>query len=888
MTALFNFDKFNTITGVLEDTYTEISFAQLKTQAAAASGTVAGKTTIQAFQITSDGSTTGTGTLQYKDSSSTWATISNFATVWLSKTGVSIDGSSIASDSSNLNLRWKAAADANNADTDGSGAAVNGTGLITAFSAQAATSLYGTPALSAVAVKADVLAINDAPTLTSVSTFANAHTGVGYAFNLADLKAKADDTDVDNTDAQLTLKIDALNVTSGTNGGTLKYGVTNNGSAVTSATDGAVLYSGTWYVAGADSVEADTEITSSDVLIWTPKTSLTAGDTNKAFTVTAWDGQLESVAPAVQVNFNIINDTPVLTLDGTNLAAVVSPVKAANTLAILDADAATNGGTLIGTSLNASNTPVSDANDDTMTVTLSVLVGDLTITGFTTDEDAATDLTFNEFNGSTTDGTAAADMSFTGTVAAVNAAIASLKYHQADSVDDQLTITVHDDVDTTTIATKVVSLQIGTDDGAPPVYNFAANETIAQLIPGRTYATMTDPLFIGDADAPSNSVTANNVALTISGSIVLTDWTNGSVGHTLTLGDTYTDNLLGDKIQFMDSSTLQYAANASAKSVLYGTANSDHLILRADDETYGGTLKGYAGADKLEGSATRDVLYGGDGADTLIGYNGNDYLNGGAGADTFVFDDEDGTDVIAGFEVGGGTQDLISAGDSAKVSIAQSGADTLVTFTDGTGSVRLMNVKNTDITSDDFAYTTNVPVISRVIVGTADADTTTDFSDLLTSEGSDTIIGGAGADAITLGDSHMGNKVIQYNANSDSTVGDVDVVSNLVLNAGTKDTIDLPSIAGTLAVVASQAAGVAATGLTGAALNGLLNSTNGTLTHKFGGTNTNVAVLTTSDESAKTFLAIDLDGDGAFTVSSDMLIEVTGATLTSVTNASFV
>jgi hypothetical protein len=73
-------------------------------------------------------------------------------------------------------------------------------------------------------------------------------------------------------------------------------------------------------------------------------------------------------------------------------------------------------------------------------------------------------------------------------------------------------------------------------------------------------------------------------------------------------------------------------------------------------------------------------------------------------------------------------------------------------------------------------------------------------------------------------------------------------------------------------------------------LNTLLNSTNGTLSNDFTGTSgsaaINAALLTTTDY--RTFLVVDVNGTGTFTTAADMLIEITGSTLTSVTTASFV
>jgi hypothetical protein len=131
-----------------------------------------------------------------------------------------------------------------------------------------------------------------------------------------------------------------------------------------------------------------------------------------------------------------------------------------------------------------------------------------------------------------------------------------------------------------------------------------------------------------------------------------------------------------------------------------------------------------------------------------------------------------------------------------------------------------------------------------------------------------------------------GNDVVKYTATTDSTVGSIDWVKDLTLNAGAADTIDLTvSVA---AVVASQASNLASSGLTESAINGLLNVTNGTLTNKLSAAagGLDVAILTTTD--TKTYLVVDADDSGTFTTAADMLIEITGSTLTSVTTASFV
>jgi hypothetical protein len=369
------------------------------------------------------------------------------------------------------------------------------------------------------------------------------------------------------------------------------------------------------------------------------------------------------------------------------------------------------------------------------------------------------------------------------------------------------------------------------------------------------------------------------------GNLVLTH-TIDVTPKTLTL-EGYTGDLKGDKIQFLDGSTLQYedgsTGGSPAKSVLYGTANPDHLIL-ATASIAGGTLKGYMDDDKLEGSAGRDVLYGGDGDDRIVGYGGNDYLNGGHGDDTFVFKtNNDGSDVIADFTSG---SDKLYLPFTPSVVVSQSGSDTLITI-DPNNSIRLMGVDSTNnnngtitsaITLANFElYGINTINISSILVGTPGVDS------ILAGPGSDTIIGGLGADSIDIDDDVDGDVVIKYNTSRESTLDSVDTITGLVLNGNSADRIDLPSV-GTLAVIALQPSSLASSALTEQNINILVGTgvsvTDGTqvLENKFaGGGNTDVAVLTTTDDS-KTFLAIDLDGNGAFSAATDMLIEITGAT----------
>jgi hypothetical protein len=115
--------------------------------------------------------------------------------------------------------------------------------------------------------------VNDAPTLTTISTISSAVKNTAFTISYATLAGAADEADVDG-DA-LSFRIEAVS------GGTL----TKNSAAVT----------------------AGTLLASGESLAWTPATNATG--TLAAFTVKAYDGALAS-STAVQVNVSVAASVP--------------------------------------------------------------------------------------------------------------------------------------------------------------------------------------------------------------------------------------------------------------------------------------------------------------------------------------------------------------------------------------------------------------------------------------------------------------------------------------------------------------------------------------------------------------------------------------------------
>lgn len=93
-------------------------------------------------------------------------------------------------------------------------------------------------------------------------------------------------------------------------------------------------------------------------------------------------------------------------------------------------------------------------------------------------------------------------------------------------------------------------------------------------------------------------------------------------------------------------------------------------------------------ANKIYGSEEDDFISAGKGKDTVEGNDGNDTIDGGAGKDLFLFDEDNGSDVITDFttadkiQIVGGTSDNVSATVAANGNVIISHAGGSVTLQD--------------------------------------------------------------------------------------------------------------------------------------------------------------------------------------------------------------
>jgi Ca2+-binding RTX toxin-like protein len=429
-----------------------------------------------------------------------------------------------------------------------------------------------------------------------------------------------------------------------------------------------------------------------------------------------------------------------------------------------------------------------------------------------------------------------------------------------------------------------------------------------------------------------NTATAGNRLENLRGAETIALTANGVLATSFTVNDTFlANNNNAGKLTFTASTNASdtsptvratAAIDASALSSSYaiaatftsssgtgaatmtGGAGNDELTGSKNDDS----LTGGGGADTIVGNAGSDTISGGDGADRLNGGVGIDVITGGAGNDIIIVNaasTSEAGDVVSDFTAGdrilvtgtaqgnntfdlnsstpsAGTYTLGNAGVSFR--LQNNGLDFVAT--DLTSRVQLGESATNSFTLAGSGHNVTAGGFNDYIIGDSGNDTISGGAGddtLQGAGGSDTITGGGGVDVLTGG--AAGDTFVYTSAAGAgrSTLSALDQITDLTINGSSADRLDI-DVAGSAAVVgsAAQNAGVALSGLTETVINNLLNTTSGTLTSKFAGsTNTSAALLTTTDTSAKTILVIDIDGGGTFTTANDLVIDVTGVTLTS-------
>ncbi|EJL29231.1 Ca2+-binding protein, RTX toxin [Caulobacter sp. AP07] len=194
---------------------------------------------------------------------------------------------------------------------------------------------------------------------------------------------------------------------------------------------------------------------------------------------------------------------------------------------------------------------------------------------------------------------------------------------------------------------------------------------------------------------------------------------------------------------------------------VYGDVQAADLIVSG--AATGVTIFGSFGAETLRGGAGKDVLVGGAGQTTLVGGDGADILYGGAGTDTFLYQSISHSnfaafDLIVGFTSGTDKVD-ISAIDGGKITLARYGGNTFIYSAPDSGgnfqsaiAVQGTTLKSTDLIISGSATQAFTLVGDGASHNVADALVAAAGNDILYGlDGDDTLTGGGGADFLVGG-----------------------------------------------------------------------------------------------------------------------------------------
>jgi Ca2+-binding RTX toxin-like protein len=108
------------------------------------------------------------------------------------------------------------------------------------------------------------------------------------------------------------------------------------------------------------------------------------------------------------------------------------------------------------------------------------------------------------------------------------------------------------------------------------------------------------------------------------------------------------------------------------------------------------TCEGGEGNDIVRGGQDNDVIFGGAGDDYVSGDKGDDTVTGGAGADLFHTFGDAGVDRVLDFSLAQG--DRVQLDPGTQYTVAQSGADTVISMTGG-GQMILVGVQMSTLTA---------------------------------------------------------------------------------------------------------------------------------------------------------------------------------------------
>jgi len=407
-------------------------------------------------------------------------------------------------------------------------------------------------------------------------------------------------------------------------------------------------------------------------------TALAAGETS-AVTITF----SEAVTGFTNADLTVANGTlsAVSSADGgITWTATLTP-----TAAITDStNLITLANTGVADAAGNAGTGTTDANNyaiDTARPTATVVVAD---TALAAGETSGVTITFSE----AVTGFTNADLTVAnGTLSAVSSADGGVTWTATFTPTASITDTTNViTLDNTGVADAAGNTGTGTTDSN----NYAIDTTVAPpppppppspTLPG----TSGSDTIAGDsqdnlieAGAGSDTVTGGGGADQVNGGEGL-DYLQGNFGADSLSGGGGDDAVLGGK----------------ENDFVHGNAGNDYVTGDLGDDTaHGGQgldfVHGREGHDIVSGDEGDDVVRGGKGDDQVLGGVGNDFVSGDLGSDTLTGGDgadlfhtfgEAGLDLVMDFDVAEG--DRVSLSADAQYTVAQVGADTIITLTGG-------------------------------------------------------------------------------------------------------------------------------------------------------------------------------------------------------------
>ncbi|UDM53020.1 VCBS domain-containing protein [Cupriavidus sp. MP-37] len=644
------------------------------------------------------------------------------------------------------------------------------------------------------------------------------------------LVSSADQTAQQTITVNITGSNDAATITASTSEDTA---VTEAGG-VANGTAGDASASGTLTVSDVDSGEAHFAAVPPETLVGQYGT-FTFNSTTGAWTYTLDNSKADALAAGQQVSDSLTvysadisaSQEIKVNIAGSN-DAVVNGVPGAQSV---NEDTPLVFSTATGNALS-----LSDVDGTSHTVTLTASAGTITLNG-------TAGLQFLAGDGSA-DGT----MTFTGSDAAINAALDGLQFTgdkdyagaallQMQTSDgaatdtDSVAITLNPVNDAPVAAADVVVVSNNTSSILIPVSALLGNDGDVDGL----------ALSITDLGGATGAVSNLRFAPGTNNSYILFDSGNaaaGSFSYTVSdgAGGTSMATVTVNVSSTNGAATVSLAGQSYQASYLDGGSNND-------------ALTGAAAGDVFIGGAASDTLRGGAGDDVLRGGAGDDTLDGGAGIDMLDLSDASsgltfalmqgsgtlvnlssvglGSDTYSNMEgvIGSRFNDSLTGSTANDILRGGAGNDTLdggagidlLDFSDAAGAINFTLVQGSGVASVNLsAVNLGTDSYTRMegVIGSAFNDTITGSSgndvlrggagnDLLAgAAGNDLLVGGAGADILTGGDGSDTFRVMRADAASVDTITDF----NLAPVASGGDVLDLSDLLSGVSVSSDNAA----------------------------------------------------------------------------------